>query len=82
MSECKTGQRIKVIFRNNFHNTEATAIAKIIKFDSDYCYIELSPNTRKRVERKLCGMSDCLCRKIDECESIGFSYLSLSFQEI
>lgn len=64
MKTYKQGQRIKVEFENYFHGTKAVGIATIVRFEGDYWIVELPLNTRKRIEKKLCGLSDCRCQKI------------------
>lgn len=64
MKTYTTGSRIKVQFENYFHGTKAVGIATIVRFEGDYWIVELPLNTRKRIEKKLCGLSDCRCQKI------------------
>ena len=65
------GQKIKVQFTNNFHNTTANGIAEII--DAQFI-IDETNNKRKRsylariwhinvkqIEKRLCGIEGCLC---------------------
>lgn len=70
MREDKIGQRLKVDFNNDFHNTESTGIGKITGIfeqqdnagNTEKTYrIYFSEGTLKKVERELCGMSDCTC---------------------
>ena len=63
MKTYKQGQRIKVEFENDCHGT-AVGIGTIVRFEGDYWTVELPLATRKRVEKKLCGFSDCRCQKI------------------
>lgn len=64
MKTYNKGQRVKVQFENYFHGTKAVGIATIVRFEGDYWIVELPLNTRKRIEKKLCGLSDCRCQKI------------------
>ena len=64
----KVGQKVKVRFFNEFHNTSAIAVAKIVHFGGDYWTVELPIKSRQRVEKKLCGMADCYCKKITSAE--------------
>lgn len=70
MKTYKQGQRIKVEFKNDFHGTKAVGIGTIVRFEGDYWTVELPLDTRKRIEKKLCGMSDCMCRKITKAMAI------------
>lgn len=64
-----TAKGIKVILKNNFHNTETVAIGKLIDSSNGYITILLSKETLQRAEKKLCGISDCQCCKIDTVKS-------------
>ncbi|MEA4872159.1 MAG: hypothetical protein VB076_05030 [Synergistaceae bacterium] len=70
MKEYTVGQRIKVEFKNDCHNTNAVGIGTIVRFEGDYWRVELPLDTRKKIEKKLCGMSDCMCRKITKAMAI------------
>lgn len=64
MKTYNQGQRIKIELFNNFHNTSTIAIATINSFEDRYWKVELPLTAIKRAEKKLCGMSDCCCKKI------------------
>ena len=70
MKTYKQGQRIKVEFENDFHGIKAVGIGTIVRFEGDYWIVELPLNTRKRIEKKLCGLSDCRCQKITKAMAI------------
>ena len=54
--------RKRIALRNDFHNTRVVIYATAL--DSyEYAFL-VSSATLERAERKLCGMSDCMCRKI------------------
>ena len=61
MKRYEIGQRIKVEFNNDFHNTTAVGIATITRTDTDEIFAKISYPAARRIEKKLCGMSDCLC---------------------
>lgn len=65
MKEFKSGQRIKVDWHNEFHCTSTTSIATIVKFDSNYVYVSITPKTYRRIVKSLCGKHDCSCHKIN-----------------
>ena len=65
MKTYKQGQQIKVEFENDFHGTKAVGIVTIVRFEGDCWTVELPLDTRKRIEKKLCGLSDCRCQKIN-----------------
>jgi hypothetical protein len=49
-------QRVRIEFRNEFHNTSATAFAEPVKGG-----LRLTTSQVNRASKKLCGMSDCAC---------------------
>jgi hypothetical protein len=48
--------RVRVTFRNDFHNTTATAFAEPV-----HGGLRLTTSQVNRASKKLCGMSDCAC---------------------
>lgn len=72
MKTYKQGQWIKVEFENDFHGTKAIGIGMIVRFEFEggYWIVELPLATRKRVEKKLCGLSDCRCQKITKAIAV------------
>ena len=74
MKKYDLGQKVKVEFFNDFHNSSAIGIAEIVSFaangDTDYWMVSIPLTTRKRIEKKLCGMRDCQCRKIDSIKLV------------
>ena len=77
MTRYEIGQHVKVEFRNDFHGTSATAIATITHIDTDFWTIKLPEATEKRIERKLCGLTDCRCNKIDSCVAVADKEIKL-----
>ena len=62
MRKYKVGQRIKIDFQNDYHNTHVTTIAEIISVTENNSIKAIIPcETALRIERKLCGMKDCCC---------------------
>ena len=47
----------RITLTNNFHNTETTITAK---------GGNITASQLKRAERKLCGMTECMCGKVDQ----------------
>lgn len=70
MKKYSQGQRIKVEFENDFHGTKAVGIATIVRFEGDYWTVELPLTIRNRIEKKLCGLSDCHCQKITKAIAV------------
>lgn len=70
MKTYNQGRKIKVEFENDFHGTKAVGIATIVRFEGNYWTVELPFATRKRIEKKLCPISDCRCQKITKAIAI------------
>lgn len=50
--------KMRVTFRNDFHNTETTCVAEVVPGG-----LRLSRRQVNRAAKALCGMSDCMCSK-------------------
>ena len=61
MKSYKQGQRIKIIFQNDFHNIHAVGIVKITRIEPEEIFMELNYDTCQRLQRKLCGIKACGC---------------------
>lgn len=55
------GQRIKINFQNDYHNTHAIGIATIMKIEGAEIFLKIGYSATKQIEKKLCGMNDCSC---------------------
>lgn len=52
--------RLKITLVNNFHNTSCNAIINI----DNKGYFRFTESQNRRIEKTLCGLSDCQCGTI------------------
>ena len=52
---------LKIRLSNDFHNSETTAMAKVIREAGQIITCELSARQVKRIQSELCGIGGCTC---------------------